>query len=242
MSAIRGEKKLSGNSRVRKKSGAAGVPAPRRKKAAGRKRRSPRWGLRICVAVLVFVVAVFGWAVLARKWAPVSNTDQSHYDALVVLGDKADADGNPTPVLLARVQEAVREYERGVAPHIILTGGAAHSPAVEAEVMARVARAEGVPQSSIILEDKALDTIQNLCYSTRILREHGWNSAEIISSSTHLPRAAMIAQGYPLAWSTHAAPPLTPPSATRYRLAETMEQIKTVRFLLWARLNERCQP
>jgi hypothetical protein len=52
----------------------------------------------------------------------------------------ADSDGNPTPTQLARVTEAVHEYERGVAPRLILTGGAVLNRFVEARVMARPPR------------------------------------------------------------------------------------------------------
>ena len=39
-----------------------------------------------------------------------------------------------------------------------------------------------------------------------------------------------------------AAPPLAPSFETRWKLDEMAEELKTVRFLLWARLNERCEP
>src|SRR4029077_5695023 len=93
---------------------------------------------------------------------------------------------------MARVSEAVREYERGVAPRLLFTGGPAHNRFVEADVMAAAAAAQGIPPSAIFVETKADDTIQNACFSERIMRSHGWHSAEIISSAYHLPRAAMI--------------------------------------------------
>jgi uncharacterized SAM-binding protein YcdF (DUF218 family) len=136
----------------------------------------------------------------------------------------------------------VREYERGVAPHILMTGGAAHNHFVEAEVMARTAESEGVPASAIIIEGKALDTIQNACYSVRLMREHGWKSAEVVSTAAHLPRAAMIFEPLPIEWRMHAAPPLTPDFVTRWKIDEKVEVIKTMRFLVWARLTERCEP
>ena len=61
----------------------------------------------------------------------------------MVLGSPADGDGNPTPTELERVTEAVREYERGVAPRMIFTGGAGGNGFVEARVMARVPRRRG---------------------------------------------------------------------------------------------------
>ena len=127
------------------------------------------------------ILALAGWAVVARQLAPVSNTGLTRFDAIIVLGTPADCDGNPTPEQLARVTEGVREYERGVAPRLILTGGAAHNRFVEARVMARAAEAQGIPASAIFVEPKAMDTIQNACYSVRIMKAHGWRSAEVVS-------------------------------------------------------------
>ena len=64
--------------------------------------------------------------------------------------------------------------------------------------MAQVAEAQGIPASAISIEPRAMDTIQNACYSNRIMEDHGWHSAEIISSGFHLPRAGLIFQRLPL--------------------------------------------
>lgn len=215
--------------------------AARRQPARARRQRSG-WRFRVLFFCLVLAVVALGWAALDRRFAPEANTDRTRFDVLIVLGSPADADGNPTPVQLASVNEAVREYERGVAPQIILTGGAVRNRFVEARVMARAAEAEGIPPSAIVLEDRALDTIQNLCYSTHLMQERGWSSAEIITSAAHVPRTARIAAEMPLLWRMHAVPPVAPSLASRWRLDEGLELLKTVRFLLWARLSERCQP
>jgi uncharacterized SAM-binding protein YcdF (DUF218 family) len=178
----------------------------------------------------------------ARHFAPAGNTSLDRFDAIIVLGNPADSDGNPTPTQLARVTEAVHEYERGVAPRLIVTGGPAHNQFVEARVMARTAEAQGIPESAIFVEPEAKDTIQNACYSTRIMKTHGWNSAEVVSSPIHLPRAGLIFSRLPLQWRTHAAPPLAPESALQSRAATTMEILKTTRYLVWARQVEQCQP
>jgi uncharacterized SAM-binding protein YcdF (DUF218 family) len=205
-------------------------------------RRWPRWAIGLFLGVLLAVASVFAWAILARKFAATGNTERTHFDAILVLGTKADADGNPTPELLARVNEAVREYERGVAPRLIVSGAATHNQYVEAKVMAHAAEAEGIPASSILIEDQARDTIQNVCYSTRILKAHGWNSAEVISTAPHLPRTAMILGNFPLEWRTHAAPLLSPDPAGGTLVREGIETFKTVRYLLAARPTGGCEP
>ena len=93
---------------------------------------------------------------------------------LIVLGYPADADGNPTPTELARVTEAVHEYERGVAPRMIITGGAVHNRFVEAGDGA-VAEAQGIPAGVIVEDRRHRNTIENACDSLRIMRSHGWD-------------------------------------------------------------------
>jgi uncharacterized SAM-binding protein YcdF (DUF218 family) len=190
----------------------------------------------------LLIVGLLAWGALARRFAPAANTALTRFDAIVVLGTPADDDGNPTPSQLARVNEAVHEYERAVAPRLILTGGAAHNRFVEAQVMAQAAHARGIPESAIFVEPEAKDTIQNACYAVRIMKTHGWRSAEVVSSDAHLPRAALIFDRLPLQWRMHAAPPLQPNSRAETAALGAIETLKTARYLVWARQNERCQP
>ena len=221
---------------------AQSVRRPVRKASVAGKRL--RTGLLVGVLGIFFAGAVLGWAVIARGFAPLSNTERRSFDAVIVLGTPSDSDGNPTPEMMDRIEEGVREYQRGIAPRIVVTGGAAHNQYVEARVMARVAQAQGVPESVIFVEPQAHDTLQNACYSTRILAAHGWHSAEVISNRAHLPRAAMIFQNLPagsLEWRMHAAPG-TLTSGVYNGAAELVETVKTARFLMWARWTESCTP
>jgi len=205
------------------------------------------WRGRVTLAAIVVFVALLTWATIARFLAPTANTSLTRFDAIIVLGTNADDDGNPTPDQLSRLTEAVREYERGVAPRLILTGGAVANEYVEARVMARSAEALGIPASAISIEPNARDTIQNACYSVRIMKEHGWTSAEVISAPSHLPRAGLIFDRLPIQWRTHAAPPLSPESSAYLRGAASVETLKSLRYLIWARwlsnvLRKRTKP
>jgi uncharacterized SAM-binding protein YcdF (DUF218 family) len=205
------------------------------------KNNSPFVQLRMLLFFLAIPVLVLLWAVLARQFAPKGNTTATRFDAIIVLGTPADDDGNPTPTQLSRVTEAVQEYQRGVAPRLILTGGAAHNDFVEAQVMAKTAQSQGIPASAIFIEPNARDTMQNACYSTRIMREHGWRSAEVISNQSHLPRAGLIFNDLPIEWRTHAAPPLTPGASVQESGAPPIEILKTLHYLIWSRWAESCK-
>jgi uncharacterized SAM-binding protein YcdF (DUF218 family) len=211
-------------------------------RSASRRGRLLGWKGRLVLGCCAVFLGLLGWAALARKLAPTSNTSLTHFDAIIVLGSPATTDGDPSPLELERVTEAVQEYERGVAPRMIVTGGPDRSRPVEAHVMARVAKAQGIPETAIFEEDKARNTIQNGCYAVRIMQSHGWHSAEVISSASHLPRAGMIFNELPLEWRTRAAPSLEPDSGFRQSRSAVMEILKTTRYLVWARTMDRCVP
>jgi uncharacterized SAM-binding protein YcdF (DUF218 family) len=180
------------------------------------------------------------WAAVDRALAPKGNTTQDHFDVLIVLGSPADRDGNPSPHQLARVTEAVHEYERGVASRILFTGGAVANRFVEAQVMARTAEAQGIPASAVLEDPAARDTMENTCNALGIMRRHGWQSAEVISSPSHLPRAGLILSRLPIEWRVHAAPALGPEGAATEAEQTAIEILKTVHYLVWSRQAERC--
>jgi uncharacterized SAM-binding protein YcdF (DUF218 family) len=108
--------------------------------------------------------------------------------------------------------------------------------------MARVAQSEGIPESAIFVEPHAEDTIQNACYAVRIMKAHGWRSAEVVSSYYHLPRAAIIFGSMPIQWRVHGAPPLAPQSGLAKAWLNAAETLKTVRYLVYADWADRCEP
>ena len=163
--------------------------------------------LRKLVLILaVLVVAGVGGTALVYESIPSANTNLTHFDALIVLGTPARLDGTPSPEQRERTLEGVREFKAGIAPRLIFTGAAAHNQFVEAHVMALLALAQGVPPDALIEESQAKDTIQNIFYSQRIMAAHGWTSAEVVSSPSHLPRTALILEHFPIQWRTHPAP------------------------------------
>lgn len=200
------------------------------------RRSGRRWLLISCAAF----AGIGLWSILARHFAPDSNTRQTRFDAIVVLGSPADSDGNPTPEQLARVTEGVREYERDVAPRLIFAGGAAHNRFVEAQVMARAAEAQGIPASAVFLESHSRNTMENACNVLHMMRAQGWQSVEIVTTAQHLPRASLIFDHLPIQWRAHAAPPMEADSD--HFAGSAVETLKTARYLVYASWADRCHP
>jgi uncharacterized SAM-binding protein YcdF (DUF218 family) len=188
------------------------------------------WLRRLLVLSLVGVVLYVGVVFFLDRTLRLSNTSAAHFDTIIVLGYPAKRDGTPRPEMRERVLEGVREYRAGVAPRIIMTGGAAHNHYTEAHVMAALAEAQGVPAGAIFEESQAKDTIQNAYYSVAIMEAHGWHSAEVVSSDSHLPRASLIFAHFPIAWRMHAAP--WPPEYGSFHRAanEWYEAVDTARL------------
>jgi uncharacterized SAM-binding protein YcdF (DUF218 family) len=161
--------------------------------------------------ILVLIVWVLALVVYGNYITiPRHNTDTTHFDTIIVLGTPSRLDGTPSPEQRERVLEGVREYKAGVAPHIIMTGGAAHNHFVEAHTMAQFAASQGVPASDIFEEGQAQNTVQNIYYSAQIMHQHGWGSAEVVSSPYHLGRTSLILAAFNrrqptlnLDWRTH---------------------------------------
>ncbi len=185
-----------------------------------------RWlrvGLLVCVVVSLAMLGTF-------ETVPKGTTGTTRFDALIVLGCPANGDGSPSLEERERVMEAVREYRAGRASHVIFSGGAAYNRFVEADVMARLAAANGVPAEAIEEDRQARNTIENIFYSHAVMERHGWNSAEVISSPNHLPRAGLILEHWRFAWRTDAARWPSEYSEAEILSRYGLEVIKTARL------------
>lgn len=113
-------------------------------------------------------------------------------DVIVVLGAAVWPEGKPSPSLARRTRHAARLFHEGVAKRLILSGGVKrHSPA-EAVVMREIALREGVPLGSIILDDRARNTIATARNCAAIMTQQGMRTAVVVTDGFHMPRALLI--------------------------------------------------
>ena len=163
--------------------------------------------IKLLFAVLLAIgFVLLASAAVAYETVPLGNTNRVTFDVIIVLGYPANPDGSASSVERARVMEGVREYRRGKAPAMIMTGGAAHNQHIEADAMADFAITQGVPAGAILREEQARNTIQNAWYSVQMMEAHNWKSAEVVSSRSHLPRASLIFARFPVQYEMHGAP------------------------------------
>ncbi|MES2760614.1 MAG: YdcF family protein [Bacteroidota bacterium] len=104
------------------------------------------------------------------------------YDVIIVPGFPYDS-GRVNMVLSERVKWAHYLYKKGYAKNIIFSGGAVHSPYIEANVMKLLAIQTGIEADHIFIETKAEHTTENLYYSTMMAKELGFKSIAFASEA-----------------------------------------------------------
>lgn len=134
------------------------------------------------LAFAIYGVILFDVGSRATKDTSVKS------DAIIILGARAKINNKINVCLENRVIQGVQIYKKGLATKIILSGGNE-----QAEVMKQVALMQNVPAKDIFLERTSLNTYENLVNSKKIMNDHHFQSAIIVSDAFHEPRASMVA-------------------------------------------------
>lgn len=114
-------------------------------------------------------------------------------DYLVVLGAGLDGD-QVTPLLASRIDKAIQIHQKTPAVKLIMTGGQGDDELVsEGAAMAAYAKKQGVPDEAIIIEDKAVNTEENIEFSRRLMSGDQPKFA-VVSNNYHVFRALLLAK------------------------------------------------
>jgi uncharacterized SAM-binding protein YcdF (DUF218 family) len=138
--------------------------------------------------LLLVALAVFLTVTSIRIVHEGSLEEMHPADALVVFG-AAEYAGHPSPVLRARLDHAFDLYEKGVAPVVITTGGAASDPSFsEGGVGRDYLIHRGIPERNLIGETQGSDTAQSAVRVAVIMRTNGMHSCVAVSDAYHVFR------------------------------------------------------
>ena len=146
-----------------------------------------------CLAMFLVTLAVVAAALrrLALTYVPPSQPLRPA-DVIIALGHPANPDGSPSPAMREQVALAAALYRAGLAQALLFTGGAVHNEHVEAQVMAGLAVAQGVPAAALVTETHARDTFENARYCRQIMQARGWQDAIVVTTPYHVRRASHI--------------------------------------------------
>nr|WP_235871066.1 YdcF family protein [Rhodococcus spongiicola] len=160
-----------------------------------------RWVGRLLLGgVVILVVLVAGTAV--RVWQVARISDTTPADAIVVLG-AAQYAGTPSSVFEARLDQARKLYEQGVAPTIVTVGGKQDGDQyTEAASGKSFLIDEGVPADAIIAVEEGSDTLLSIEAVSREMGRQGMHSAVLVSDPWHSLRTRTMARDAGLeAWT-----------------------------------------
>lgn len=143
---------------------------------------------------MAWLVGLWISVLLLAIFTAFGSGDPRKSDVIVVLG-AAVVGSRPSPVLEGRLEEALRLYREGWASEVLLTGGRSPEDSLsEAEAGRDFLVAAGIPASRIHLENTSRTTVENLREAKKIMGDHGYHHALVISDPLHLFRAGRIAR------------------------------------------------
>ena len=150
----------------------------------GRSRRTILW-----LAFLPEIVAVAFLAFTSAGIVRESKLQELHpADAIVVFG-AAEYSGHPSPVYRARLDHAYDLFEKGLAPVVITTGGAALDPRYnEGGVGHDYLMHRGIPDASLIEETQGSNTSQSAKRIGVIMRTNNMHTCIAVSDAYHVFR------------------------------------------------------
>ncbi len=151
-------------------------------------------------------------------------------DAIVVFG-AAEYSGRPSPVYRARLDHAFDLFQRGIAPVVITTGGAAADPSFnEGGVGHDYLMHRGIPDANLIAETQGSDTAQSAQRIGVIMRANHMRSCVAVSDAYHVFRIRKLLEHEGIQVYVSPRPDSRPHS--RWQRAESMLR-EAIGYMVW---------
>ena len=137
--------------------------------------------LALCIVTQGLAISCFG------------SQGEDDLDCIIVLGAQI-RENSPSVVLRYRLDKAIEYLEENPKTHCIVSGGqGANEPRPEAQVMAEYLINRGIDSNRISIEDKSLNTVENILNSKAFIDvEH--DRVGIVTNDFHIFRGTAIAR------------------------------------------------
>lgn len=147
----------------------------------------------LIVIGILTVLSINFYVVLSTK-KQITNLSElknkNDYDCIIVLGAGIWGD-RPSPMLQDRLDEAIKLYEEGKAPKIIMSGDNGQEGYDEVNVMKDYAIEKGIPSEDIFMDHAGFSTYETMYRAKEIF---GAKKIVIVTQEYHLYRSVFIAQ------------------------------------------------
>ena len=115
-----------------------------------------------------------------------TQLESKDIDCIIVPGCGVYPDGEPTPLLSDRLDIAIRLYEKGVAPKILMSGDHGDDSYNEVAVMRQYAIDRGVPSEDIFMDHAGFSTYETMYRAASIFKV---KTAVVVTQKYHLYRS-----------------------------------------------------
>ena len=180
-------------------------------------------GLKVAAGLLAALVLYLG-VTFFQVWRAARDDQARPAEAIVVFGT-AQYNGVPSPVLAARLDHAIKLYERDLAPVIVVTGG--NQPGdkfTEATASANYLIQRGVPDEDVLREVSGTTSWQSLAAAANFLDDRSIRDVLLVSDPFHSLRIRAMASE--LGLDGRSSPTKTSPikgmTEARYMVRETV--------------------
>jgi len=153
-------------------------------------------GVKVLLGLFALLIVYLGVTFAQVWWASrqSASTDLSA-SAIVVMG-AAQYNGQPSPVLKARLDHAADLYDQGVAPMIVVTGGKKPDDRITQGLTGfDYLRDRGIPEDDIKVEVEGTNSYEELSAAALIVRQAGLDpEVVLVSDPYHSMRISQIAE------------------------------------------------
>lgn len=118
-------------------------------------------------------------------------TSARQADVAVVLGNKVEPGGQPSPRLAARLDRAYDCYAASTCRVLFVSGGVDPAGTDEAAAMREYLLARGVPADRIVVDSAGVDTWATARHASAYMRQHGYTRALAVTQYFHVPRTML---------------------------------------------------
>ncbi|MDQ3612300.1 MAG: YdcF family protein [Actinomycetota bacterium] len=147
--------------------------------------------IRRALVALVLVTMLVVGGTAASIWYVARGDARPVSDVILVLG-AAQYSGKPSSVLEARLEQAKKLFDQGVAPRVVTVGGSqAGDRTTEAEAGADYLRDRGVDE--VVAVEEGIDTLTSLQAVAVLLDERGWDTVVLVTDPWHSLRSRTMA-------------------------------------------------
>jgi uncharacterized SAM-binding protein YcdF (DUF218 family) len=177
-------------------------------------------GVKVALGLAALVVVYLGVTFGQVWWASRQSPDHPRTSSAIVVMGAAQYNGQPSPVLKARLDHAADLFEQGVAPVVVVTGGKKPGDRVtQGRTGFDYLRDRGIPEEAIKVEVDGTNSYQELSAAAVILDRAGADpEVVIVSDPYHSLRISQIAEQVGL--TPHVSPDNTS-SSLRSLVRET---------------------